>query len=160
MHADQTKVRQVLLNLLSNACKFTQNGTITLSVSSEVRVLSSQLTHAGVTDSTQNYALERSERPERLTQNWVVFEVADTGIGISAEQMGRLFQAFTQGDASRTRKYGGSGLGLAISYHFCQLMGGDIAVTSTIGQGTTFTFHLPAAISRMRGLQDGVVTEI
>jgi PAS domain S-box-containing protein len=141
MHADQTKVRQVLLNLLSNACKFTHNGTITLRVSSELRVLSPELQASS--EAAQNSALK--------TQNWVVFEVADTGIGISAELMGRLFQAFTQGDASRTRKYGGSGLGLAISYHFCQLMGGDIAVTSAVGQGATFTLHLPARVSRMRG---------
>jgi signal transduction histidine kinase len=133
-------VRQVLLNLLSNACKFTHDGTVTLSVSSEFRVLSSELQASS--EVIQNSALK--------TQNWVVFEVADTGIGISTEQIGRLFQAFTQGDASRTRKYGGSGLGLAISYHFCQLMGGDIAVASTVGQGATFTLHLPARVSRMR----------
>jgi PAS domain S-box-containing protein len=141
MHADQTKVRQVLLNLLSNACKFTQNGMITLRVSSELKVLSAELQAPG--EATQNSALK--------TQSWVVFEVADTGIGITAEQMGRLFQPFAQGDASRTRKYGGSGLGLAISYHFCQLMGGDIAVTSAVGQGATFTLHLPASVSRLRG---------
>jgi PAS domain S-box-containing protein len=137
MHADQTKVRQVLLNLLSNACKFTQNGTITLSVRSELRALSSELSRSG--EPTQNSIFN--------TQNFIIFEVTDTGIGISAEQMGCIFQSFTQGDASRTRKYGGSGLGLAISWHFCQLMGGDIAVTSVVGQGATFTCHLPAAIS-------------
>jgi PAS domain S-box-containing protein len=131
MHADQTKVRQVLLNLLSNACKFTQNGTITLTVTREVS----------------------------QDEDWIRFCIADTGIGISGEQIGRLFQAFTQGDASRTRKYGGSGLGLAISYHFCQLMGGDIAVTSTVGQGATFTFHLPAEVSRMPGSQGGAAIE-
>jgi signal transduction histidine kinase len=125
---------------LSNACKFTQDGTITLRVSSELRVLSPELQASS--EATQSSAIK--------TQNWVVFEVADTGIGITAEQMGRLFQAFTQGDASRTRKYGGSGLGLAISYHFCQLMGGDIAVSSAVGQGTTFTLRLPAEVSRMR----------
>jgi PAS domain S-box-containing protein len=137
MHADQTKVRQVLLNLLSNACKFTQDGTITLRVSSELRVLNSELQASS----------EPSQNSELLTQSWIVFEVADTGIGMSDEQIGRLFQAFMQGDASRTRKYGGSGLGLAISYHFCQLMGGDIAVSSAVGQGATFTCHLPATIS-------------
>jgi PAS domain S-box-containing protein len=131
MHADQAKVRQVLLNLLSNACKFTQDGTITLTVAHELN----------------------------QGEEWIHYSIADTGIGISAEQMGRLFEAFTQGDASRTRKYGGSGLGLAISHHFCQLMGGDIAVTSTVGQGTTFTFHLPAIVSRMPGPQGGVTTE-
>src|SRR4028118_1142181 len=96
MHADQTKVRQVLFNLLSNAAKFTTQGRVTLSVTRE--------------------QVDNSE--------WIGFRVCDTGIGMSDEQQQRLFQAFTQGDASTTRKYGGTGLGLAITRHFCQLMGG------------------------------------
>lgn len=120
MHADQTKVRQVLLNLLSNAAKFTKQGRITLTV-----------TH------------ERGNISER-----VCFRVSDTGIGISDEQQQRLFQAFTQGDASTTRKYGGTGLGLAISRHFCQMMSGDIAVESQVGQGTTFTVSLPIGVAK------------
>jgi signal transduction histidine kinase len=115
LHADQTKVRQVLFNLLSNAAKFTTQGRVTLTVTRE-QVGSSE---------------------------WVYFRVCDTGIGISEEQQERLFQAFTQGDASTTRKYGGTGLGLAISRHFCQMMGGEIGVASQVGQGSTFTVRLP-----------------
>ncbi len=77
---------------------------------------------------------------------WVNFRVSDTGIGMTPEQLGNLFQAFTQADASTTRKYGGTGLGLVITRRFCQMMGGDITVESALGQGTTFTIRLPAAV--------------
>ncbi|GIX49353.1 MAG: hypothetical protein KatS3mg131_3564 [Candidatus Tectimicrobiota bacterium] len=116
MQADLTKVRQVLFNLLSNACKFTTQGTITLAAA----------------------------RRAAAGTDWLTFRVADTGIGIAPEQLDRLFQAFSQADASTTRRYGGTGLGLAISQRFCQLMGGAITVTSTPGQGSTFTVRLPA----------------
>ena len=115
MLADQVRVRQVLLNILGNAAKFTENGQIFLEV-------------------------------EPLTLNgapWIAFVVRDTGIGMSAEQVGRLFRAFTQADASSTRKYGGTGLGLAISRQLCQMMGGDITVESEPGRGSTFTVRLP-----------------
>src|SRR5215510_894861 len=118
MRADLTKVRQSLFNLLSNACKFTAQGTITLAVSRE--------TLDGVV--------------------WVTFRVTDTGIGMTPEQMGKLFQVFAQADASTTRQYGGTGLGLAITRRFCQMMGGDITVESTPGQGSTFTVRLPAEV--------------
>jgi signal transduction histidine kinase len=123
MHADLTKVRQCLFNLLSNACKFTEQGTITLDVAREA------------VDGTAG----------------VRFRVTDTGIGMTPEQVGRLFQTFAQADASTTRKYGGTGLELAISRHFCQLMEGDIAVESTLGQGSTFTIWLPADVSTQKG---------
>jgi signal transduction histidine kinase/CheY-like chemotaxis protein len=115
MHADLTKVRQTLLNLLSNASKFTENGVITLN-------------------------LNRFTLQER---DWISFQVRDTGIGMTPEQMGRLFKAFTQADASTTRKYGGTGLGLAITKKFCEMMGGDITVESETDRGTTFTIQLP-----------------
>jgi len=118
MRADLTKVRQGLFNLLSNACKFTEQGTITLAVSHE----------------TVDGAA------------WVTLRVTDTGIGMTPEQMGRLFQAFAQADASTTRQYGGTGLGLAITRRFCQMMDGDITVESAPGQGSTFTIWLPAAV--------------
>ncbi len=118
MRADVTKLRQTLFNLLSNACKFTERGTVALRVGRE--------------------SVNGGE--------WVSFSVRDTGIGMSPEQTGKLFQAFTQADASTTRKYGGTGLGLAISRKFCQMMGGDISVASTPGQGSTFTARLPAAV--------------
>ncbi|MFZ4783136.1 MAG: response regulator [Armatimonadaceae bacterium] len=115
MTSDLTKVRQTLFNLLSNASKFTENGTITLSA---------QLDQSG------------------LSSN-VSFAVQDTGIGMTPEQCGKLFQAFSQADASTTRKYGGTGLGLAISRRFCQILGGDITVASIPGTGSTFTVILP-----------------
>ena len=116
MRADLTKVRQTLFNLLSNACKFTEHGTITLEVTRE--------TGDG--------------------GGWVAFRVRDSGIGMTPEQMEKLFQEFSQADASTTRKYGGTGLGLAISRKFCRLMGGDITVESALGEGSTFTITLPA----------------
>ncbi len=119
MYADQTKVRQVLFNLLSNAAKFTTNGRVTLTVTREVESI-----------------------PE-----WIHFCVKDTGIGMSLEEQQRLFEAFIQGDASTTRKYGGTGLGLAISRHFCEMMGGEITMESELGKGSVFTVRLPAAMS-------------
>jgi signal transduction histidine kinase/CheY-like chemotaxis protein len=120
MQADQPKVRQALINLLSNACKFTQGGRITLEV----------------------------EREEGRGAGWVVFRVSDTGIGITPEQITRLFQPFVQADVSTTRKYGGTGLGLALSRRFCQMMGGDITVASEACKGSTFTIRLPAVFAR------------
>jgi GAF domain-containing protein len=117
MHADLVKVRQVLFNLLSNAAKFTEKGTVTLSVS---RVLT--------------------------PQSSVLFTVRDSGIGITEEQMARLFEAFSQADASISQKYGGTGLGLALSRQFCLMMGGDITVATTPGEGSTFTVTLPATV--------------
>ncbi|MEM6282210.1 MAG: response regulator, partial [Chloroflexota bacterium] len=119
MKADLTKVRQVLFNLLSNAAKFTENGTITLSV-----------------------ARKHHDRDE----SWLAFSVRDTGIGMTNEQMQEVFKEFTQADASTTRKYGGTGLGLAICYRFCLMMGGDLLVESGVGTGSTFTAMLPVEV--------------
>jgi signal transduction histidine kinase/DNA-binding response OmpR family regulator len=118
MRADLTKVRQALFNLLSNACKFTTQGTITLAVARD--------TVDGVA--------------------WLTFRVSDTGIGMTPEQMGKLFQAFSQADTTTTRQYGGTGLGLVITQRFCHMMGGDITVESALGQGSTFTLRLPAEV--------------
>jgi hypothetical protein len=118
MHADQMKVRQGLYNLLSNAVKFTQDGTVTVDA--------------------------RRERMDR--REWVVFQVTDTGIGMSAEQIVKLFQDFTQADASTTRRFGGTGLGLALTRRFCQMMGGDVTVRSVVGEGSVFTIKLPAVM--------------
>lgn len=118
MHADVTKVRQILFNLLSNACKFTDHGSILVNV---------------------DRRLENNEE-------WVRFEVSDTGIGIGAKQKEGLFKEFAQADTSISRKYGGTGLGLAISHKFVQLMKGRIAVASELGQGATFTVELPAQV--------------
>ncbi len=118
MHADLTKVRQSLLNLLSNAVKFTDRGTIIL----------------------------RGSREESGDQTWITLAVSDSGIGMSADQLARLFQPFTQADASTTRKYGGTGLGLTITRRFCQMMGGDVTVESVEGKGSTFSIRLPAEV--------------
>ena len=118
MHADQIKVRQGLFNLLSNAAKFTQEGKVTLDAGRE--------------------RMDDSE--------WIVFRVTDTGIGLSPEQIVKLFQDFTQADASTTRKFGGTGLGLALTRRFCQMMGGDVTVHSVPGEGSVFTIKLPAVV--------------
>jgi signal transduction histidine kinase len=118
LHADQIRLRQALLNLASNANKFTESGTVTI---------------AG--------------QPQRCDgREWITIAVTDTGIGMTEEQIGKLFQEFSQADASTTRKYGGTGLGLAISRRFCQMMGGDITVHSEPGRGSTFTIRLPRIV--------------
>ncbi|PLS77688.1 MAG: hypothetical protein CYG59_22495 [Chloroflexi bacterium] len=116
VYADLIKVRQVLFNLLSNAAKFTHGGTITLDVAREL------------TDEC----------------DWVVFRIADTGIGMTPEQMQGLFQEFVQADASTTRKYGGTGLGLALTWRLCEIMGATINVESSPNIGSIFTVRLPA----------------
>ncbi len=118
MHADQTKVRQILFNLLSNAAKFTQEGHVTL---------------------------ECTYQPDEIQGNYRL-RVSDTGIGMSDEQLGRMFEAFSQADVSTTRKYGGTGLGLAITRHFCRMMGGDVLVESELGKGSVFTVTLPEEV--------------
>jgi PAS domain S-box-containing protein len=127
IYADMTKTRQILLNLLSNAAKFTERGTIGLSVE-KVKNDKSKILDRGKSDA------------------YFIFRVTDTGIGIPPEQMKNLFQAFMQGDASTTRRYGGTGLGLTISRHFCLMMGGDIEVASELGCGSIFTVRLPARV--------------
>jgi signal transduction histidine kinase/CheY-like chemotaxis protein/HAMP domain-containing protein len=116
MHSDQTKLRQNLFNLLSNAAKFTEEGRVTLSV----------------------------RRDTRRDGHWLIFEVSDTGIGMTPEQQERLFDAFTQADASTTRNYGGTGLGLSITRSFCRMIGGAVTVKSELGKGSTFTMEIPA----------------
>lgn len=133
MYADQTKVRQILFNLISNAIKFTDNGVITLTVKHEDK----DLRRVALTDTrTQPQVLKA-----------IAFEVKDTGIGMTTEQVQNLFQEFTQVDNSSTRAYGGAGLGLALSRRLCQMMGGDIRVSSHKGQGSTFTVYLPAKVT-------------
>jgi signal transduction histidine kinase/CheY-like chemotaxis protein len=131
IHADQTRFRQALLNLASNANKFTEKGAVTIAAQSQ-----------------------------RLdSRDWIMITVTDTGIGMTEEQMGRLFQEFSQADASTTRKYGGTGLGLAISRHFCRMMGGDIGVESKPGEGSTFTVRLPRIVTSAETLVTQVRAE-
>ena len=118
MYADLTKIRQCLFNLLSNASKFTEQGVVILSISPYLKV----------------------------KEEWLCIKVTDSGIGMSQEQISRLFQAFSQADASTTRKYGGTGLGLTITKRFCEMMGGDIRVESEIGKGSNFIIELPTKV--------------
>ena len=122
LHADQVKFRQSLINLLSNACKFTENGSITLLVKQVV--------------------IDKQGDGSDCLE----FKVIDTGIGMTDEQAKKIFQAFTQADTSTTRKYGGTGLGLAITKQFISMMGGDVSVERIKGQGTTFTLTLPKTV--------------
>src|SRR5262249_20820088 len=118
IHADQTRFRQALLNLASNANKFTEKGTVTIAA-----------------------------RPQRLDgRDGITIAVTDTGIGMTPEQMGKLFQEFSQASSTTASKYGGTGLGLVISRRFCQMMGGDITVESEPGKGSTFTIRLPRKV--------------
>lgn len=146
MHTDPTKVRQSLLNLLSNAAKFTENGTITLTV--ERMKAEGERINERMNASREGGRMNKEEPNFILHPSaFILFKVTDTGIGLNPEQMERLFQPFTQADAATTRKYGGTGLGLVISRHYCRMMGGDITVSSngTPGDGSTFTIHLPVA---------------
>jgi PAS domain S-box-containing protein len=131
--ADMMKLRQVLFNLLSNAAKFTEQGQVILRV---------ERSPAPVTDSSTGLPTA-----EHYPGDWLCFQISDTGIGMTAEQIQRVFDAFSQADTSTTRKYGGTGLGLAISQRFCRMMGGDIAVNSQQGEGSTFTVWLPAVVT-------------
>jgi signal transduction histidine kinase len=118
LHADSMRLRQALLNLLSNANKFTERGTISVD------------------------ARHRQENGH----DWITIAVADTGIGMTPAQMGKLFQEFSQASSTTASKYGGTGLGLVISRRFCQMMGGDITVESEPGRGSTFTIRLPRIV--------------
>ena len=113
---DAMRLRQILLNLLSNACKFTKQGEIAL-------------------------------RVRRVANgcNWIEFAVSDTGIGMTPEQQGKLFEDFTQAESSTARRFGGTGLGLAITRKLARMMGGDVTVTSKLGKGSTFTVRLPSS---------------
>ncbi|MER8424979.1 MULTISPECIES: response regulator [unclassified Mesorhizobium] len=125
MHSDQTKLRQNLFNLLSNAAKFTEGGRVTLAI----------------------------RRERRSDGDWLIFTVSDTGIGMTPKQQERLFDAFTQADASTTRNYGGTGLGLSITRSFCRMIGGVVTVKSEFGKGSTFTMEIPAECDEEPGEQ-------
>jgi len=114
LSADAMRLKQILLNLLSNACKFTKDGEVALRV-----------------------------RKVADGRDWVELAVADTGIGLTAEQQAKLFQEFTQADSLTARRYGGTGLGLALSRKLARMMGGDVTVTSEMGKGSVFTVRLP-----------------
>ncbi|MFO1458636.1 MAG: response regulator [Verrucomicrobiota bacterium] len=127
IRADQTKVRQILFNLLSNANKFTQGGLIRLEVE-------------------RTPETSTSGNPSGGFAGDLVVRVTDRGIGMTPEQIGRLFRPFTQAEASTTRRFGGTGLGLSISRSFCEMMGGQLSVASELGKGSTFTVRIPAEV--------------
>ncbi|MEG4575965.1 ATP-binding protein [Microcoleus sp. N3A4] len=179
-YTDLTKIYQCLLNLLSNASKFTEAGEITLEVSrfrskkeegkgkkEEVRskseegrkktgekniFLGQEKVESDVLGLETKWEGETSEKELESDisagEEWISFKVSDTGIGMNAEQIERVFQAFTQADESTTRRYGGTGLGLAIAKKFCQIMGGDISLESELGKGSVFTIKLPAIVAK------------
>jgi signal transduction histidine kinase len=126
VRTDKVKLNQCLLNLLSNAAKFTKRGTVTLSIA----------------------AFERGNGP------WIAFAVSDTGIGMSPDQLRKLFKPFSQADASTTRQYGGTGLGLSISKAFAELLGGSLEVESAKGKGTTFRLLIPAKLQAQERAKD------
>jgi signal transduction histidine kinase len=125
IHVDQTRFRQSLLNLAGNANKFTEIGTVTIAA------------HQG----------------KENGRDWIAVAVTDSGIGMTAEQMGKLFQEFSQASSATASKYGGTGLGLAISRRFCQMMGGDITVESEPGRGSTFTIRLPKIVEAHKAIE-------
>jgi signal transduction histidine kinase len=124
IHADQMRLRQALLNLMSNGNKFTEKGTLTIT----------------------------AHQKQENGCDWIILSVADTGIGMTVEQMGKLFQEFSQASSTTASKYAGTGLGLAISRRFCQMMGGDITVQSEPGRGSTFTIRLPRIVEAPKEL--------
>ncbi|MBL9100275.1 MAG: PAS domain S-box protein [Myxococcales bacterium] len=137
LHTDRTKLKQIALNLLSNACKFTHAGTVRLTVRrtrNQPRLPGGELSN-------------RPSTPE-LSGDWLTLEVKDSGIGIPTDRLEELFQPFRQADESTTRKYGGTGLGLSISRHYCQMMQGTIHADSAPGRGSTFTVRLPVLLAQ------------
>ncbi|MEG3897525.1 MULTISPECIES: HAMP domain-containing sensor histidine kinase [unclassified Microcoleus] len=137
MYADQPKVRQILLNLLSNAAKFTEKGVITIGVE---RIIIEKSRSAKQNKNNDFYS------GSNYTSQVLMFRVSDTGIGMTDEQLEQIFKPFTQADASTTRKYGGTGLGLTISQRLCQILGGEISVESEDGKGSTFIVSLPERV--------------
>ncbi|MGL5872779.1 MAG: ATP-binding protein [Xenococcaceae cyanobacterium] len=141
--SDRHKLKQVLLNLLSNSAKFTENGKITFSISRELRK-ETEARSRSILDSEPD--LFQSTVVSSASFDLLVFSVTDTGIGMSAEQIKRVFQPFIQADDSTTKKYGGTGLGLAICQSYCEMMGGKISVRSKPNCGSTFTIWIPATV--------------
>ncbi len=149
MYADRTKVRQILLNLLSNAAKFTEHGTITLRVDKgEASRQAADSRQQEQQDAALPPATQRPTTPHPAS--FIRFTVADTGIGIDPTWQENIFQLFNQGDNSSTRRYGGTGLGLALTQRFCEMLGGSIAVDSAPGKGSIFTVLLPVDVVEHR----------
>jgi signal transduction histidine kinase len=143
MYADLPKVRQILLNLLSNAAKFTEGGVITIGIE---RIQNKKPKQKKSKRTTKQSKTDDSLSSLNYSSQVLIFRVTDTGIGMTDEQLQQIFKPFTQADASTTRKYGGTGLGLTISQRLCQILGGEISVESENGKGSTFTVRLPERV--------------
>src|SRR5437667_3695811 len=157
--ADQVKVKQCLLNLLSNANKFTDKGTITLRVS---RIMARSPVNGNAGEASVCSTPAGDAEAPLITdhQSLIDFTVSDTGIGMSAEQIAKLFQAFSQAADSTARKFGGTGLGLTITKHFCEMMGGRIRVRSEPGKGSTFVMELPVEVVEHKAAEPQAVAAI
>lgn len=154
MFTDRTKLKQVLINLLSNASKFTKEGCVTLSVVRKQNLAQNghgktQLTteFSGISNTEDGVPISSEINVDTQVLDWIIFSVEDSGIGMTPEQMKKVFQPFVQADNSTTRRFGGTGLGLSICQKFCEMMGGKITVNSAFGEGSTFTVHLPTVVS-------------
>ena len=146
LHTDLTKLRECLLNLLSNASKFTFSGVITFTVTrQEVKITEEFAVEEGADGGQENSSSLTFSKSR--SQEWIVFTVKDTGIGMTPDQLARVFEPFTQADSSSTKKYGGTGLGLTITKKYCKMMGGDITAVSELDKGSTFTIRLPAKLT-------------
>jgi signal transduction histidine kinase/HAMP domain-containing protein len=175
MFSDRKRVKQILFHILSNAAKFTHQGEISIFVTRQPRnflpalidsrqlsILQPELKAIEQNNSLENSTsasnltiLDNSDRyknydySHHLASDWIIFRIADTGIGMNKQQIQQAFQLFTQADLGTTKKYGGAGLGLAICKSFCEMMGGNITVESTVAEGSIFTFWLPATLVRV-----------
>ncbi len=177
MVSDRKRVKQVLLNLLSNAAKFTERGVITLTVArvgskhsqaeqrdgkngvaAEFSISNSE--SLIIPDSTPDISPTPNTSPQPQSSDWVIFSVADTGIGMTPEQIKKVFQPFIQADDSTTRKYGGTGLGLTISQSFCKMLGGQLTVESRPSVGSIFSFRLPVEIGKSPAWQSPRAQEV
>ncbi|ELS04879.1 signal transduction histidine kinase [Xenococcus sp. PCC 7305] len=147
---DRKRVKQILLNILSNAAKFTREGRITILVTRQARNFLPALVDArqlsilnSKPPATNN---NQSQQVAHKPSDWIIFQISDTGIGMKPVQVQNIFKPFIQADLGTTKKYAGTGLGLTISKSFCEMMGGNITVESQVGEGSTFTFWLPSTI--------------
>lgn len=160
MVADRKRVKQILLNLLSNAAKFTDHGQIILTVTRQEKDHLITAESSPQTNGNQSPKMNQingyASPPTQATvsdisasSDWVIFSISDTGIGMTTEQMNKIFQPFVQADSSTTKKYGGTGLGLSICQRFCEMMGGSISVNSEVAVGSTFSVSLPTRVSQL-----------
>ncbi len=150
MLSDRKRVKQILVNILSNAAKFTHEGKITISVTRQARNFLPALIDSRQLSLLNSQSLAKDENQSQNTchqpSDWIIFKISDTGIGMKPVQVKNVFKPFIQADIGTTKKYAGTGLGLTICKSFCEMMGGNITAESQVGEGSTFTFWLPSTI--------------